>query len=291
MKKNHYKKYKSDDNYSSIGNSWLNINTVDYYRHKRLYELLLPILSKDKGAKWLTIGDGRYGMDAIFLHSNRAVVTASDISVQLLEESFNNGLIDNYSEENAEKLSFNDNQFDYILCKESYHHFKRPIIGLYEMIRVAKKAVILIEPYDDYIERTPFTSLFRFIKIVGKKLLGGQSYSKHQFEAEDKNYIYKISIQELEKISISLNFEKLAIKGINNYYLPGVEYEEATSKSKLLKKIKFVISVQNLLMNLKLIQPGLLCAIIFKKPPTVQLENGLINNNYKILHLKKNPYL
>jgi len=290
MKEDHYKKYKSN-NFSSIGNAWLNFNTVDYYRHKRLYKLLVPILSKDKGAKWLTIGDGRYGMDSIFLCNNGAEVTASDISTQLLQESVNNGMIDNYSKENAENLSFNNNQFDYILCKESYHHYERPIIGLYEMIRVAKKAVILIEPYDDFIERTPFTSLFRFIKIIGKKILKGESYSKHQFEAEDRNYIYKISIQELEKISISLNFSKLAIKGINNYYVPGVEYEEATSKSKLLKKIKFVIGVQNLLMNLKLIQPGLLCAIIFKKPPTEQLENGLINNNYKILKLKKNPYL
>lgn len=48
--------------------------------------------------------------------------------------------------ENAEKLSSPNETLDFVLCKESYHHFTRPMLALYEMLRVATKAVVLIEP-------------------------------------------------------------------------------------------------------------------------------------------------
>lgn len=58
------------------------------------------------------------------------------------------GYIYNYSKENLESLSFNNESFDFVLCKESFHHLPRPYIGLYEMLRVSKIGVVLLEPYD-----------------------------------------------------------------------------------------------------------------------------------------------
>ncbi|WP_158308790.1 methyltransferase domain-containing protein [Desulfocurvibacter africanus] len=57
--------------------------------------------------------------------------------------------IPEYSVENAEKLSFANGSYDYLLCKEAFHHFPRPMIALYEMLRVARKGIVLIEPNDN----------------------------------------------------------------------------------------------------------------------------------------------
>ena len=37
--------------------------------------------------------------------------------------------IDDYSVENAERLSFADHQFDFAFCREAYHHMPRPSPG------------------------------------------------------------------------------------------------------------------------------------------------------------------
>jgi ubiquinone/menaquinone biosynthesis C-methylase UbiE len=43
----------------------------------------------------------------------------------------------------AEKMSFNNESFDYILSKDSFHHFKDPVKVLKEMYRVLKKGGII----------------------------------------------------------------------------------------------------------------------------------------------------
>ena len=73
---------------------------------------------------------------------------------KLLEIGNKIGFINNYSEENAEDLSFNDESFDYVLIKEAFHHFPRPWIALYEAFRVCKKGIVLIEPNDIYLAQT-----------------------------------------------------------------------------------------------------------------------------------------
>lgn len=75
----------------------------------------------------------------------------TDISEYLLAEARRRGLITKYALENAERLSFADQSFDYVFCKESFHHFPRPYQALYEMLRVAREAVLLIEPNDPHI--------------------------------------------------------------------------------------------------------------------------------------------
>lgn len=100
-----------------------------------------------KNGKWLTVGDP-YGFDANYLISKNQNVIASDIAGTFFPIVKEQGIIKEYAVENAEHLSFEDNSFDYILCKETFHHFPRPYLAVYEMLRVAKEAVILIEPQD-----------------------------------------------------------------------------------------------------------------------------------------------
>ncbi|NQT07036.1 MAG: class I SAM-dependent methyltransferase, partial [Candidatus Omnitrophica bacterium] len=56
-----------------------------------------------------------------------------------------------YGIENAESLSYPDGSFDLVFCKEGLHHLARPMLGLYEMLRVCRKAVIIVEPYETWL--------------------------------------------------------------------------------------------------------------------------------------------
>lgn len=58
-----------------------------------------------------------------------------------------------YHRENCENISFPSRSFDLVFCKEGLHHLSRPVQGLYEMLRICRKAVIFIEPWDSLASR------------------------------------------------------------------------------------------------------------------------------------------
>ena len=149
----HFKEYCTGGAKEKHAKTWFEKDTVDAWRHQRMYQILDPIL-KVKSSKWLTVGDGRYGKDAKYIIDNGCEALATDISDALLQEAKNIGYINEFKKENSESLSFDDSKFDYVFCKESYHHFPRPMLALYEMLRVASKGVILIEPNDRYINNS-----------------------------------------------------------------------------------------------------------------------------------------
>ena len=47
--------------------------------------------------------------------------------------------------QNAENLSYEDNEFDYVTAHATLHHFSSPHRGLTEMYRVATRGVVVIE--------------------------------------------------------------------------------------------------------------------------------------------------
>jgi SAM-dependent methyltransferase len=53
-----------------------------------------------------------------------------------------------YELANAEALPYATRSFDLVLCKEALHHLARPVLGLYEMLRVCRQRAVLIEPWD-----------------------------------------------------------------------------------------------------------------------------------------------
>ena len=50
-----------------IHQSWFAENTVDYWRHSRMYDTIERFANFYKDLRWLTIGDGRFGLDSIRL--------------------------------------------------------------------------------------------------------------------------------------------------------------------------------------------------------------------------------
>ena len=285
----HYCQYRTGGAEETQSKTWLETDTVDAWRHNRMYQMLDAILETEPNASWLTVGDGRYGNDAKYIIDKQGDATASDISDILLKEAASDGHIPKYSRENAEQLSFADNSFDYVLCKEAYHHFPRPMIALYEMLRVSKKGIFLIEPNDSYINENLFKLLFSNMKSTLKKFLGG-SYGNHDFESSG-NYVFRISKREMEKVALGLNFGTVAFKGLNDAYFPGVEFEKLADNGPTKKKVKALIGLNNLLCKIGIANHSILAAVIFKNTPGKTLQKKLKDSGFKIVHLPKNPYI
>ena len=86
----------------------------------------------------------------------------------------------------------------------------------------------------------------------------------HGFE-EVGNYVYTISVREVEKVALGMNFRMVAYKGINDCYIDGVEYEEMNNESRLFKKVKRKIHLLDILSETGLMNWGLLVCMIFKE--------------------------
>ncbi|MCP5420298.1 MAG: class I SAM-dependent methyltransferase [Gammaproteobacteria bacterium] len=285
----HFREYTKNGAKAAHARIWFDKDSVDAWRHQRMYQTLNPLLVTEPQAKWLTVGDGRYGKDAKYIEENGCNALATDISEYLLKEAKDIGYITNYKIENAESLSFQDSTFDYVFCKESYHHFPRPMLALYEMMRVAKKGVVLIEPNDPYIVGRYSVVLFKNLKDIIKKVLK-KDINKHGFE-ESGNYVYSISRREVEKAALGLNYKTVAFKGINDAYISGVEHEKILDNGPLQKKVKRLIAIRNFLCKLGFFDYGLLASIIFKKEPSPKLLQQLVVEGYEIVQLPNNPYI
>jgi len=282
-----YAAYAASGDKAEKAATWLDPESVSSWRMARMYRLADPLLETFPGARWLTVGDGRYGLDAAYLSAHGAQALATDISGTLLEEARRAGAIPDYRQENAESLSFADDSFDFVLCKESYHHFPRPMRALYEMLRVARRGVLLIEPCDHDIPNTVATTLSRLAKNLVKRLLGRPDRG-HRFE-ELGNYVYGISRREIEKVALGAGFPSVAFKGINDAYYPGVEFERADPRSRGFRKVRHQIARYDLLCALGLNQFGLLCAVILKDRPDVRLRATLSRDGFDLIDLPERP--
>ena len=82
----------------------------------------------------------------------------------------------------------------------------RPYAAIYEILRVARYGVVIIEPQDPWIDwpcRTDATE--PHYEDVG-------------------NYVYQFSVRELEKIAYGMNITGVATKSLVDIYIPDCEF-------------------------------------------------------------------
>lgn len=284
---------RKDEEMRKIQQTWFNEDTVDYWRHRRMIIPLKPLFNYFKSAKWLTIGDGRFGLDSIRLKKIEPAldILPTDISVELLKEAKENNLISDYRCENAERLSFGDDTFDFAFCKESYHHFPRPYIALYEMIRVSKRGIIFIEPNERRDKKIP-ERILGVLRNSAKKILGKPILHPDTWHFEvSGNYVYMLSKNEAEKIGIGLQLPAIAFYFYNDYYEKGLEFEKATPDNKAFRRVKKMIAKDDMKCRMGLQTYQGIIAIFFKQPPDQQLRNDLKAAGFSIVDLPVNPYL
>ena len=282
----------ADPERAKVGRSWLRSDTVDAWRHDRMRLPLKAIIESDADASWLTIGDGRYGTDANFLlRSGAKRVHCTDISDKLLKQGASEGFITEFSAQNAEALRFEDNSFDYVYCKEAFHHFPRAFVALYEMFRVARKGVVLTEPRDNDNDPAPLT----FVRDIAKRIIRRRTdIATHSFETVG-NYVYSVSERELEKFMLGMHYRDIAFTGVNDAYIEGVEFAPLASNDPkdvaIKRKVERSIAIQNMISSLKLRKSRLITAALFKVEPSVALREALKEMGWRVKKLPANPYL
>lgn len=308
----HFENDLVDEERKRISASWFDETTADYWRHSRAYECAQILAGGDTDSTWLTVGDGRWGLDSIRIRKKGfSSVMATDISEALLSAAREKGLIDEYAVENAERLSFPDNSFDYVFCKEALHHFPRPYVALYEMIRVARKAVFIIEPNDTYDVVLPVKQaaprLGRKTRIIaGLRLLlrgippeGPQEeekrppvvYNPADWETSG-NYVYAISRREIEKIALGLNLPQTIVKGLNDHYVKGCEFEPADeNSSSVFRELVSVIRGKDELCRTGKSDSNLIMAGFFIEQLNDEMKRSFSDAGWDIADLPRNPYI
>ena len=95
------------------------------------------------------------GREASFLHKQdlQLQVTNSDFSPKALEVSKTREPEIPCLELNAESMDLEDNSFDLAVVQDGLHHRPKPVLGLNEMIRIAKKGVAVLEPHTGLVSR------------------------------------------------------------------------------------------------------------------------------------------
>jgi SAM-dependent methyltransferase len=290
-----------------ISKSWFDESTADYWRHIRAFECV-DCIRDDINSSWLTIGDGRWGLDSLRIKKKGFInAIPSDISEALLKKSKEMGYINNYHVENCEKLSFSDKSFDYVFCKESFHHFPRPYKALYEMLRVARKGVFLIEPNDTIwglksidgrVSLSSKRFIFNFILGIILRLLRiknhpvkGKTFNYPIWE-DVGNFCYKISPHEAEKIALGMNLPQLVVKGLNDSYIKGCEFEPADIKrSDIFKKIFYSIKKMDKLCSDGIADYNMIMIGFFVENMNNLSRSEFLKRNWNVIDLPKNPYI
>lgn len=263
-------------------------NSLANWLQDIFFDCLSPLLHK-KNTKWLTVGDA-YGFDAQYILNSKNQALATDLNTKFLNIALEQGIISECKAENAEQLSFEDNSFDYILCKESYHHFPRPYAAVYEMLRVAQSAVIIMEPQDP-ISKMPFLLFLSNLLATCPNLL--RQIWKNQFSYEPVgNFVYKVSEREFEKLAAGLGLRLVAFKKINpSFWFEGAEYVSIKNQKKVFLSVKVKKKIRDFLVRIKLIPAQTLVSIIFKITPDNTTIKALKKNGYRLVYIPKNPYL
>ena len=154
-----------------------------------------------KGKSVLIVCAGN-GYESNYFQKKGAIVTATDISEEALKKiaEFNPAI--HIELQNAEALSYEDGSFDYVIVRAGLHHLPRPLIGVYEMLRVSKKGILIMEAQDSIV--------MRFLRRTGLVL-----------EIEPSgNYVYTFTRREIEKVCSSLFLERPRIRTFFYQYIP-----------------------------------------------------------------------
>ncbi len=273
-----------------LGDSWKFNNTLDSYAHDRQRKIFFDILKNYKDPKILTLGDGRYGNDALYFIRRGYKTHASDYSDKLLKIAYEENLLSEYSAQNAEAITFKDEAFDFVLIKEALHHCPRPNLAISEMLRVAKKGVFINEPRDHFINMNIF---FKII-LVFYRLIKGKSFPSHTHEKVG-NYVFSLSEREIEKTALGLNYNILAFKDMNTTYLYGEEFINLNSKKFTEKFIiqywKLKVLIFDILCKLKIMKSLIISAVIFKEEPSKTFRENMKKKGWRFVFLPKNPYI
>jgi len=149
------------------------------------------------------------------------------------------------------------------------------------MLRVARKAVILIEPND--VKKRGF-SWNRFWSVDDLKS------QVNRFETSG-NYVYMASRREIEKVALGINLPAIAFGGLDEIYIKKAGGEKIADNTLSYRKIKFFLLILDILYRLNLRDRSVLVSVIFIKKPARKIVQAMKRFGYNIITLPVNPYV
>ncbi|MEO0795008.1 MAG: class I SAM-dependent methyltransferase [Verrucomicrobiota bacterium] len=298
LQQEHHAAELGDEERAGIRESWFDESTVDFWRHRHMYEQIEPVAEAFADSRWLTVGDGRFGLDAVRIKKLFGIknICPSDIAEPLLAAGKERGLFDQYFVENMETLSFEDNAFDVIFCKEAFHHCPRPWLAFYELCRVARTAVILIEPAATLRIARPRRpqQLTKLISaIAGRKdyIEDGSKIERAGTAYEDSgNYLYRLSREEFEQVARGANLPAISWKPFMDTHIPECEFAPAEPGNPIFEKLRHSIEKQEALHKKFPDEVALPmgAAVAWLKPVSDELQKKLEASGHQVVDTR-NP--
>jgi len=236
-----------------------------FVANKELIELE-PFVHTLAGESAISVCDGR-AVEASYLKSNGLIVTATDLYPEYLHKAFEGGAIDNFSEEDAENLSYKAEEFDWGIVKAGLHHLPRPIMGIYELLRVSRKGIFILEGHDGY-----------FLRVLRKYLFPGRDWEP------SGNYVYRFRERELAKLCLSLNIPAYAVK---TSFLAWNRKHESICKGELGYRVRIIF--YRFLNCIFASQGNNFTAVIFKIVPQEHQIKLLKKYGFRYVKLSPNP--
>ena len=193
----------------------------DTKRHHEMLKSVNPFIIASNCSTVLTVSDNLCREAAYIKKLVSCHAIASDLKIgQDMQTAVDEGYVDKVISADIEKLPFDTNSIDLVFAKEAFHHWPRPMLGLYEMLRVAKKCVVLIEPSDN--------------PVASSETNLGINY-RDAYENVG-NYKYQVSIREIMKSAWSLYLPAVAFSGFNDPYKKPYSFDDWLVKKRELDR-------------------------------------------------------
>ena len=267
-------------------------STVGGWRHQRMIDFVDCFANSTD--TWLTLGDA-YGHDAYMLRKKGiSNVTASNLESTNLEAGFKAKFVEKFLTINAEAIALESDSFDYLLCKEALHHMPRPMMAIYEMLRVARKGVFFIEPQDQIID-WPIKRNENFYReviaadLVGEKVAIINSTTKDEISStyidwwEDKafNYVYTFSKREIRKMALGMGLPSFAFKNFNDFYNPQWNSQEGKLGFEGFDKTVEQIQLNDTVCEVTGKSYSSITGLLFKETPSSDIVSKLGAKGYQ----------
>ena len=243
------------------------------------YKDCINEIINNKNASILVIGGGEN--DKLVFQENGFI----DVTISNIDERQSDNEYYPYKHcfQNAENLSYKDNEFDYVTAHATLHHFSSPHRGLTEMYRVSKKGVVVIESRDSWLMRLlikfKITPAFETAAVYDHNCkYGGVNNTCIP------NYIYRWTEHEVEK-TIKSYAPHVRHKILYRY---GSDKPSATKRSKSFYKkiiINILSPIYRLIVKLFPKQQNLFAFFITKPvipddlQPWIKFDDGVMSFN------------
>ena len=115
---------------------------------------------------------------------------------------------------------------------------------------------------------------------------------ENKFE-EAGNYLYAVSVRELEKLVHGMDLADMAFLRFNDAYIRGVEFEKTTADNKVFAQLKSMIATadEQTKTHPSFHMSNMVTVILFKKEVPQVLRKSMIDFGFQFINKMKNPYL